>query len=110
MFFERAEDEVVRRVEQRVAAWTMLPLENAEGMQVLHYKVRVQRGCATESWHFDGLCRAIKMFTPAGTHTHTHTHTYTPTHSAGKPMYLITITSHSLAVMTTAATGWPPCW
>eukprot|EP00775_Hariotina_reticulata_P011903 gene11903-12047_t len=37
MFFERAEDEVIARVEQRVATVTMLPAGNAEGMQVLHY-------------------------------------------------------------------------
>lgn len=39
MFFNRAEDEVVKRVEERVAAWTMLPHGNAEGMQVLRYVV-----------------------------------------------------------------------
>ena len=39
MFFNRAEDEVVKRVEDRVAAWTMLPSGNAEGMQVLQYVV-----------------------------------------------------------------------
>lgn len=37
MFFNRAEDEVVKRVEERVAAWTMVPRDNAEGMQVLRY-------------------------------------------------------------------------
>jgi hypothetical protein len=44
MFFERAEDEVVARVEERVATVTMLPAGNAEGMQVLHYVVRLAPG------------------------------------------------------------------
>jgi prolyl 4-hydroxylase len=39
MFFGRAEDEVVKRIEDRVAAWTMLPAGHAEGMQVLRYVV-----------------------------------------------------------------------
>lgn len=39
MFFQRGEDSVVRRVEERVAMVTMLPAGNAEGMQVLHYEV-----------------------------------------------------------------------
>lgn len=41
MFFERGEDKVVKRVEERVAMVTMLPAGNAEGMQVLHYGVSV---------------------------------------------------------------------
>lgn len=39
MFYARAEDEIVKRIEDRVATWTMLPPGNAEGMQVLHYAV-----------------------------------------------------------------------
>jgi hypothetical protein len=42
MFYARAEDAVVKRIEDRVAAWTMLPPGNAEGMQVLHYVVSVR--------------------------------------------------------------------
>lgn len=41
MFFARAEDVVVKRIEDRVAAWTMLPSGNAEGMQVLRYVVSI---------------------------------------------------------------------
>ena len=37
-FFARGDDEVVTRIEKRVAAVTMIPLENQEGMQVLHYR------------------------------------------------------------------------
>eukprot|EP00878_Enallax_costatus_P040156 GHUV01046158.1.p1 GENE.GHUV01046158.1~~GHUV01046158.1.p1 ORF type:complete len:377 (+),score=28.70 GHUV01046158.1:346-1476(+) len=37
MFFERGEDAVVRRIEERVAMVTMLPVDKGEGMQILHY-------------------------------------------------------------------------
>ncbi len=38
MFFERGENEVVARVEQRIARLLRWPLENGEGLQVLHYQ------------------------------------------------------------------------
>ncbi len=38
MFFERGEAEVVARVEARIARLLNWPLENGEGMQVLHYQ------------------------------------------------------------------------
>ncbi len=38
MFFERGENEVVARVEQRIAKLLRWPLENGEGLQVLHYQ------------------------------------------------------------------------
>ncbi|MEW5298246.1 MAG: hypothetical protein WDW36_001391 [Sanguina aurantia] len=38
MFFNRFEDDVVRDVEERLAAWTLLSAENGEGIQVLHYE------------------------------------------------------------------------
>jgi len=37
MFLNRAEDEVVRAIEQRIAEWTMTPEENGEPLQVLNY-------------------------------------------------------------------------
>ncbi|TAN09120.1 MAG: 2-oxoglutarate-dependent dioxygenase [Burkholderiaceae bacterium] len=37
MFFERGESELVRRIEQRIARLLRWPLENGEGLQVLHY-------------------------------------------------------------------------
>jgi prolyl 4-hydroxylase len=37
MFFDRGEDDVVDAVERRISAWTRLPTENGEGMQVLRY-------------------------------------------------------------------------
>ena len=52
MFFGRAEDPVVKRVEERVAAWTMLPAGHAEGMQVLQYVVSAVLCRAV-------LCRAV---------------------------------------------------
>lgn len=38
MFFERGETGVIERVERRVAALLGWPVENGEGLQVLHYK------------------------------------------------------------------------
>ncbi|GJP36053.1 hypothetical protein CLOM_g20587 [Closterium sp. NIES-68] len=38
-FLEIAQDDVIRRIEDRIAAWTFLPPENQESMQVLRYAV-----------------------------------------------------------------------
>lgn len=35
-------DEIVARIEDRIAAWTFLPKENGEPMQILHYGVKEQ--------------------------------------------------------------------
>lgn len=37
MFFERGESDLVRRIEARIAKLLRWPLENGEGLQVLHY-------------------------------------------------------------------------
>uniref|UniRef100_A0A0E0K981 procollagen-proline 4-dioxygenase n=1 Tax=Oryza punctata TaxID=4537 RepID=A0A0E0K981_ORYPU len=37
MFLIRKQDEVVARIEERIAAWTTLPTENGESMQMLRY-------------------------------------------------------------------------
>jgi prolyl 4-hydroxylase len=37
MFYRRGENEVVRRIEQRIARLLNWPLENGEGLQILHY-------------------------------------------------------------------------
>lgn len=39
MFLNKAQDEIVASVEDRIAAWTFLPIENGEAMQVLHYEL-----------------------------------------------------------------------
>ncbi|WVZ60922.1 hypothetical protein U9M48_010880, partial [Paspalum notatum var. saurae] len=39
LFFDPLKDETVSAIEKRVAAWTFLPEENAESMQVLHYEI-----------------------------------------------------------------------
>lgn len=39
MFFKRAESELVARIESRIARLLRWPLENGEGLQVLHYGV-----------------------------------------------------------------------
>ena len=38
MFFQRGESELVRRIEERIARVLNWPLENGEGLQVLHYR------------------------------------------------------------------------
>ncbi len=38
MFFQRGENEVVKRVEERIAKLVNWPVENGEGLQVLHYR------------------------------------------------------------------------
>lgn len=39
MFLTKAQDEIVANIEDRIAAWTFLPKENGEAMQVLHYEL-----------------------------------------------------------------------
>ncbi|GFH10558.1 Fe2OG dioxygenase domain-containing protein, partial [Haematococcus lacustris] len=36
-FFGKAEDDIIERIEKRVAQVTMIPVENQEGLQILHY-------------------------------------------------------------------------
>jgi prolyl 4-hydroxylase len=38
MFFQRAENELVRRIEARIARLVNWPQENGEGLQILHYR------------------------------------------------------------------------
>ncbi|KAI5065300.1 hypothetical protein GOP47_0019995 [Adiantum capillus-veneris] len=38
MFIDKGHDEVVRRIENRMATWTFLPEENGEALQVLKYE------------------------------------------------------------------------
>ncbi|XP_020113301.1 probable prolyl 4-hydroxylase 7 [Ananas comosus] len=38
MFLRPGQDEIVQRIEQRIAAWTYLPEENGERIQILRYK------------------------------------------------------------------------
>jgi len=38
MFFERGETDLIARIRRRIAAMLSWPLENGEGLQVLHYK------------------------------------------------------------------------
>ncbi|KAF7819658.1 putative prolyl 4-hydroxylase 7 [Senna tora] len=38
MFLSKAQDEVVARIEARIAAWTFLPVENGQAIQILHYE------------------------------------------------------------------------
>ncbi|XP_075105736.1 putative prolyl 4-hydroxylase 6 isoform X1 [Nicotiana tabacum] len=38
MFLRKAQDQVVANVEARIAAWTFLPEENGESIQILHYE------------------------------------------------------------------------
>ncbi|XP_020577345.1 probable prolyl 4-hydroxylase 6 [Phalaenopsis equestris] len=38
MFLGKNQDEIVGRIERRIAAWTFLPEENGESIQILHYE------------------------------------------------------------------------
>ncbi|KAK4477639.1 hypothetical protein RD792_016880 [Penstemon davidsonii] len=38
MFLQKAQDEIVSGVEAKIAAWTFLPPENGESIQILHYE------------------------------------------------------------------------
>ncbi|CAN1322244.1 Probable prolyl 4-hydroxylase 7 [Linum perenne] len=38
-FLSKAQDEVVAAIEQRIAAWTFLPVENGEAIQILRYEL-----------------------------------------------------------------------
>ncbi|XP_078178950.1 2-oxoglutarate (2OG) and Fe(II)-dependent oxygenase superfamily protein [Carex rostrata] len=38
MFIDKAKDEIVSGIEDKIAAWTFIPKENGEDIQVLHYE------------------------------------------------------------------------
>jgi prolyl 4-hydroxylase len=42
MFFQRAENELCERIERRIAALVNWPVENGEGLQILHYQPGAQ--------------------------------------------------------------------
>ncbi|CAI5467395.1 unnamed protein product [Closterium sp. Yama58-4] len=46
-FLDWQQDDVIKRIEERIAAWTFLPVENQEAMQVLRY----QEGQKYEAHH-----------------------------------------------------------
>ncbi|XP_062213831.1 probable prolyl 4-hydroxylase 7 [Phragmites australis] len=60
MFLAKKQDEVVARIEERIAAWTFLPPENGESIQILRYK----NGEKYEP-HFDYI-RGKRHQTPVG--------------------------------------------
>ncbi|XP_054799730.1 probable prolyl 4-hydroxylase 3 isoform X1 [Prosopis cineraria] len=39
MFLKRGRDRIIRNIEKRIADFTFIPVENGEGLQVLHYEV-----------------------------------------------------------------------
>ncbi|CAJ1973181.1 unnamed protein product [Sphenostylis stenocarpa] len=39
MFLKRGKDKVVQNIEKRIADFTFIPVENGEGLQILHYEV-----------------------------------------------------------------------
>ncbi|CAI7739256.1 unnamed protein product [Closterium sp. NIES-53] len=59
-FIVKYENPVIRRIEERVAAWTFLPIENQEAMQVLRYRDGQEYGA-----HWDYIDPA-KAPTPGG--------------------------------------------
>lgn len=38
MFIDKGHDEIIKRIEERIATWTFLPKENGEALQVLKYE------------------------------------------------------------------------
>lgn len=38
-FLKRGQDDIVKRLEQRISEWTRLPVENGEPLHVLRYQV-----------------------------------------------------------------------
>lgn len=52
MFFNRAEDAVIESIERRLADWTLTPVWNGEGLQVLRYK-KQQKYDAHWDYFFD---------------------------------------------------------
>lgn len=38
-FLRRGQDDIITRLEHRIAEWTRLPVENGEPFHVLHYQV-----------------------------------------------------------------------
>lgn len=44
-FLDRGQDIVVKRIEKKIAAWTMVPMENGEGLQVRNVlRVKLPQG------------------------------------------------------------------
>ncbi len=39
MFLNRGEDDIVDKIEARIAKHTAIPRDNGEGLQILHYQV-----------------------------------------------------------------------
>ncbi|XP_064996826.1 probable prolyl 4-hydroxylase 3 isoform X2 [Musa acuminata AAA Group] len=39
MFLPRGQDKIIRAIEKRISDYTFIPVENGEGLQVLHYEV-----------------------------------------------------------------------
>ncbi|WOL05856.1 putative prolyl 4-hydroxylase 3 isoform X1 [Canna indica] len=39
MFLRRGQDKIIRAIEKRIADFTFIPVENGEGLQILHYEV-----------------------------------------------------------------------
>lgn len=42
MFLNKGEDEIIDRIESRIAKYTAIPKENGEGLQILHYQASEQ--------------------------------------------------------------------
>lgn len=56
VFLGRGEDRVIQGIEERIAAWTLLPVGNGEGLQVLKYNKRQKYDAHWDYFfHKDGL-------------------------------------------------------
>lgn len=58
-FLKRGQDDIIKRLEHRIAEWTRLPVENGEPFHILRYQVSsgaaVGRGGCVR-WHVCGQC------------------------------------------------------
>ncbi|PRW56888.1 putative prolyl 4-hydroxylase 4 [Chlorella sorokiniana] len=56
MFLARSQDPVIASIEQRIAKWTLMPVGNGEGMQVLRYETGQEyEGHYDYFFHKDGI-------------------------------------------------------
>ncbi|KAF5828965.1 hypothetical protein DUNSADRAFT_16745 [Dunaliella salina] len=54
MFFKRGANELVQNIEERVAKWVMVPVENGEGLQVLKYNETQKYDAHHDYFSFEG--------------------------------------------------------
>lgn len=72
MFLNRGEDEIVDRIEARIAKHTAIPKENGEGLQILHYQVSSFPYYSSASHQHCESALMFKMFACTSSKRYTH--------------------------------------